>query len=154
MEDGVFVGGRFREVFAKVSDELMNRFGTGAQAAGRSLQGLINTVGGDFQRTLESFAPLANSAAQAILGPLGGSLKQLALSAQIATGEIERVFTQLKESQQDLKDLRTSAGTDGIITADEARQIKAAEQNVAALTVKSKTSQNSRRNSAKLARLL
>ena len=141
MEDGVFVGGRFREVFAKVSDELMNSFGTGAQAAGRSLQGLINTVGGDFQRTLESFAPLANSAAQAILGPLGGSLKQLALSAQIATGEIERVFTQLKESQQDLKDLRASAGTDGIITADEARQIKAAEQNVAALTVKYKSLQ-------------
>ena len=97
MEDGEFVGNRFREVFAKVSDELMNRFGTGAQAAGRSLQGLINTVGGDFQRTLESFAPLANSAAQAILGPLGGSLKQLAISAQIATGEIERVFMQLKE---------------------------------------------------------
>ena len=141
MEDGVFVGGRFREVFAKVSDELMNRFGTGAQAAGRSLQGLINTVGGDFQRTLESFAPLANSAAQAILGPLGGSLKQLALSAQISTGEIERVFTQLKESQQDLKDLRTSAGTDDIITADEAGQIKAAEKNVAALTVKYKSLQ-------------
>jgi tape measure domain-containing protein len=97
MEDGEFVGNRFREVFAKVSDELMNRFGTGAQAAGRSLQGLINTVGGDFQRVLESFSPLANSAAQAILGPLGGSLKQLALSAQIATGEIERVFMQLKE---------------------------------------------------------
>jgi tape measure domain-containing protein len=138
MEDGEFVGNRFREVFAKVSDELMNRFGTGAQAAGRSLQGLINTVGGDFQRTLESFAPLANSAAQAILGPLGGSLKQLALSAQIATGEIERVFMQLKESQQNLEDLRTSAGTDGIITAGEARQIKAAEQNVAALTAKYK----------------
>ena len=141
MEDGEFVGNRFREVFAKVSDELMDRFGTGAQAAGRSLQGLINTVGGDFRRTLESFAPLANSAAQAILGPLGGSLKQLALSAQIATGEIERVFMQLKESQQNLEDLRTSAGTDGIITADEARQIKAAEQNVAALTAKYKSLQ-------------
>jgi tape measure domain-containing protein len=141
MEDGEFVGNRFREVFAKVSDELMNRFGTGAQAAGRSLQGLINTVGGDFQRTLESFAPLANSAAQAILGPLGGSLKQLAISAQIATGEIERVFMQLKESQQELKDLRDSAVTDGIITAKETEQIRAAEQNVAALTAKYKSLQ-------------
>jgi len=141
MEDGEFVGNRFREVFAKVSDELMNRFGTGAQAAGKSLQGLINTVGGDFKRVLESFSPLANSAAQAVLGPLGGSLKQLALSAQIATGEIERVFMQLKESQQELKDLQDSAGTDGIITADEARQIKAAEQNVAALTTKYKSLQ-------------
>ena len=148
MEDGEFVGNRFREVFAKVSDELINRFGTGAQAAGRSLQGLINTVGGDFQRTLESFSPLANSAAQAILGPLGGSLKQLALSAQIATGEIERVFTQLKESQQNLRDLRTSAGTDGIITADEAKQIKAAEQNVAALTAKYKSLQQAARDPA------
>jgi tape measure domain-containing protein len=141
MEDGEFVGERFREVFAKVSDELMNRFGTGAQAAGKSLQGLINTVGGDFQRTLESFSPLANSAAQAILGPLGGSLKQLAISAQIATGEIERVFMQLKESQQELKDLRDSAGTDGIITAKETEQIRAAEQNVAALTAKYKSLQ-------------
>ena len=141
MEDGEFVGNRFREVFAKVSDELMNRFGTGAQAAGKSLQGLINTVGGDFQRVLESFSPLANSAAQSILGPLGGSLKQLALSAQIATGEIERVFVQLKQSQQDLMDLRTSAGTDGIITAEETSQIKAAEQNVAALTARYKSLQ-------------
>ena len=141
MEDGEFVGERFREVFAKVSDELMNRFGTGAQAAGKSLQGLINTVGGDFQRTLESFAPLANSAAQAILGPLGGSLKQLALSAQIATGEIERVFMQLKDSQQELKDLQDSAGTDGIITEKEAEQIRAAGQNVAALTAKYKSLQ-------------
>jgi len=141
MEDGAFVGGRFREVFAKVSDELINRFGTGAQVAGRSLQGLINTVGGDFQRVLESFSPLANSAAQAILGPLGGSLKQLSLSAQIATGEIERVFMQLKQSQQDLMDLRTSAGTDGIITAEETSQIKAAEQNVAALTARYKSLQ-------------
>lgn len=141
MEDGEFVGNRFREVFAKVSDELMNRFGTGAQAAGRSLQGLVNTVGGDFQRTLESFSPLANSAAQAILVPLGGSLKQLSISAQIATGEIERVFIQLKQSQQDLQDLRASAGVDGIITEEESRQIKAAEQNVAALTVKYKSLQ-------------
>ena len=138
MEDGEFVGNRFREVFAKVSDELINRFGTGAQAAGRSLQGLINTVGGDFKRVLESFSPLADSAAQAILGPLGGSLKQLSMSAQIATGEIERVFMQLKESQQDLQNLRTSTGADGIVTDEEARQIQAAEQNVAALTVRYK----------------
>lgn len=141
MEDGEFVGNRFREVFAKVSDELMNRFGTGAQAAGKSLQGLINTVGGDFRRVMESFSPLANSAAQAILGPLGGSLKQLALSAQIATGEIERVFMQLKDSQQELKDLQDSAGTDGIITAEESKQIKAAEQNVGALTLRYKALQ-------------
>ena len=136
MEDGVFTGNKFREVFAKVSDELMTRFGTGAQAAGKSLQGLLSTVGGDVQRTLESFAPLANAAAQAILGPLGGSLQQLALSAQIATGEIERVFMQLKESRQELQDLRDSAGTDGIITAEESKQIKAAEQSVGALTLR------------------
>lgn len=90
---------------------------------------------------MESFSPLANSAAQAILGPLGGSLKQLALSAQIATGEIERVFMQLKDSQQELKDLQDSAGTDGIITAEESKQIKAAEQNVGALTLRYKALQ-------------
>lgn len=125
MEDGEFKGKRFREVFAKVSDELMNRFGTGAQAAGKSLQGLLNTVGGDFQRTLESFAPLANTAAQAILGPLGGALRQLSVSAQIAMGELERIQGQLGTARQDVTDLRAGGGS--------ADQILAAEQNVAAL---------------------
>jgi len=128
MEDGEFVGKRFREVFANVSDELMTRFGTGAQAAGRSLQGLLNTVQGDFQRTLESFAPLANAAAQAILVPLGGSLNQLSKSAQIATGEIERSFTQLQDAQKNLGVLKA-----GGASKDE---IRGAEQSVAALTVR------------------
>jgi len=128
MEDGVFVGGKFREVFAKVSDELMTRFGTGAQAAGKSLQGLLNAVGGDFQRTLESFAPLANIAAQAVLGPLGNALRQLSTSAQIAMGEIERVQGQLGTARQDVLSLREGGAS--------ASQIRAAEQNVAALEVR------------------
>jgi len=128
MEDGVFVGGKFREVFAKVSDELMNRFGTGAQAAGRSLQGLLNTVGGDFQRTLESFAPLANAAAQAILGPLGGAMREISAAAQIAMGEQDRVRKQLEAAQSDVSALKTGGA--------DAKEIKAAEQNVAALTAK------------------
>lgn len=128
MEDGEFVGSKFRDTFAKVADELMKRFGTGAQAAGKSLQGLLNTVQGDFQRTLESFAPLANAAAQAILGPLGGSLKQLSMSAQIATGEVERTFGQLKQAQKDLADLK--------IGGADASEIKAAEKNVAALAAR------------------
>lgn len=125
MEDGVFVGGKFREVFANVSDELMTRFGTGAQAAGKSLQGLLNTVGGDFQRTLESFAPLANIAAQAVLGPLGNALRQLSTSAQIAMGEMERVQGQLGAARQDVLSLREGGAS--------ASQIRAAEQNVVAL---------------------
>jgi len=133
MEDGQFTGNRFREVFAKVSDELITRFGTGAQVAGKSLQGLLNTVQGDFTRTLESFAPLADTAAKAVLGPLSGSLKQLSLSAQIATGEIERSFSQLQQAQQDLSGLRAGGAN--------ADQIKAAEQNVAALTVRYKALQ-------------
>jgi tape measure domain-containing protein len=128
MEDGEFVGSRFREVFAKVSDELMNRFGTGAQAAGKSLQGLLNTVGGDFQRTLESFAPLADTVAQAILVPLGGALRQLSTSAQIAMGEIDRVRAQYKTALGDVRDLRAGGAS--------AVQIKAAEQNVAALAAR------------------
>jgi tape measure domain-containing protein len=128
MEDGEFVGTRFREVFAKVSDELMNRFGTGAQVAGRSLQGLINTVGGDFQRTLESFAPLANAAAQATLGPLTGMLREVSMAAQIAMGEQDRVRKQLEAAQTDVSTLK-AGGAD-------AKEIKAAEQNVAALAAK------------------
>ncbi len=128
MEDGEFKGQRFREVFAKVSDELMNRFGTGAQAAGKSLQGLINTVGGDFQRTLESFAPLANAAAQATLGPLAGMLKEVSMAAQIAMGEQDRVRKQLETAQADVSALK-AGGADP-------KEIKAAEQNVAALTAR------------------
>lgn len=128
MEDGEFTGNRFREVFAKVSDELMNRFGTGAQVAGRSLQGLINTVGGDFQRTLESFAPLANAAAQATLGPLTGMLREVSMAAQIAMGEQDRVRKQLEAAQADVSTLKLGGA--------DAKEIKAAEQNVAALASK------------------
>ena len=128
MEDGEFVGTRFREVFAKVSDELMNRFGTGAQVAGRSLQGLINTVGGDFQRTLESFAPLANAAAQATLGPLTGMLREVSMAAQIAMGEQDRVRKQLEAAQADVATLQMGGA--------DAKEIKAAEQNVAALAAR------------------
>jgi tape measure domain-containing protein len=128
MEDGEFKGKRFREVFAKVSDELMNRFGTGAQAAGKSLQGLINTVGGDFQRTLESFAPLANAAAQATLGPLTGMLREVSVAAQLAMGEQDRVRKQLEAAQSDASALR-AGGAD-------AQEIKAAEQSVATLAAK------------------
>jgi tape measure domain-containing protein len=125
MEDGEFTGNRFREVLAKVSDELMNRFGTGAQAAGRSLQGLINTVGGDFTRTLQSFAPLANAAAQATLGPLTGILRKVSMAAQIAMGEQDRVKKQLEAAQADVSALKTGGA--------DVKEIKAAEQNVAAL---------------------
>ena len=128
MEDGVFTGNKFREVFAKVSDQLIIRFGTGAQVAGKSLQGLINTVGGDFQRTLESFAPMANAAAQATLGPLSGMLKQVSMAAQLTMGEQERVRKQLEDSQKDVSVLKAGGAS--------AKEIKAAEQNVAALAAK------------------
>ena len=128
MEDGVFTGDKFREVFAKVSDELMTRFGTGAQAAGKSLQGLLSTVGGDVQRTLESFAPLANAAAQATLLPLAGMLRDVSMAAQIAMGEQDRVKKQLEDSQKDVSDLKAGGAS--------AKEIKAAEQNVAALAAK------------------
>ena len=41
MEDGEFVGQRFREVFAKVSDELMNRFGASREDTGLTWKGLF-----------------------------------------------------------------------------------------------------------------
>jgi tape measure domain-containing protein len=127
MEDGEFIGNRFREVFAKVSDELMNRFGTGAQAAGKSLQGLLSTVGGEVQRTLESFAPLANAAAQATLAPLVGMLRDVSMAAQIAMGEQDRVKKQLEDSRKDVSALKAGGAS--------AKEIKAAEDNVAALAV-------------------
>jgi len=130
MEDGEFTGNRFREVFAKVSDELINRFGTGAQIAGKSLQGLINTVGGDFTRTLESFAPLADSAAQATLGPLSRMLRDVGIAAQIAMGEVERVQAQIKDAKQIVVDLKVGGA--------KPEQIKAAEQNVLALQMRYK----------------
>ena len=125
LEDGVYQGEKFRELMAKVTDELIDRFGTGAQIAGRSLQGILNTVQGDFQRTLEAFSPLANAAAQAILTPIGGALRQLSMSAQLATGEVDRVKKQLEDQQKIVSDLK--------IGGADADQIRAAEQNVAAL---------------------
>jgi tape measure domain-containing protein len=125
LEDGVYKGEKFRELMAKVTDELIERFGTGAQVAGRSLQGLLNTVQGDFQRTLEAFSPLANAAAQAILVPIGGALRQLSISAQLATGEADRVRKQLEDQQKIVSDLKIGGADTG--------QIRAAEQNVAAL---------------------
>lgn len=125
MEDGEFVGKRFREVFAQVSDELIDRFGSGARAAGQSLQGLINTVGGDFKRTLESFAPLANSAAQAILGPLGTALGTLSNAAKIAFGETERLKGQIGKQKEIVLDLKVGGAS--------AKDIKAAETEVMAL---------------------
>ena len=113
MEAGEFVGSRFRQVFAKVSDELMNRFGTGAQSAAKSLQGLINVVGGDFQRTLESFAPLANAAAESILRPLGGAFRQLSVAAKLATGEKGRLGGQVTKQEELVKDLGAEASLGG-----------------------------------------
>jgi hypothetical protein len=113
MEAGEFVGSRFRQVFAKVSDELMNRFGTGAQSAAKSLQGLINVVGGDFQRTLESFAPLANAAAESILKPLGGAFRQLSVAAKLATGEKGRLGGQVTKQEELVKDLGAEASLGG-----------------------------------------
>lgn len=128
LEKGVYSGSQFRELMTKVTDELINRFGSGAAAAGRSLQGLMNTVQGDFQRTLEAFAPLANSAAQAILVPLGGALKQLSTAAQIATGELERIQGQIKDQKQIVVDLKVGGA--------KPEQIRAAEQSLAALEVR------------------
>jgi tape measure domain-containing protein len=135
MERGEFVGSRFREVFAKVSDELMDRFGTGAQAAARSLQGLINVVGGDFQRTLESFAPLANAAAESILKPLGGAFRQLSVAARLATGEKGRMGGQITQQEKLVQDLGAEASLGGP-DADKAKeQYEGAKQALEALKI-------------------
>lgn len=135
MENGEFVGNRFREVFAKVSDELMNRFGTGAQAAARSLQGLINTVGGDFRRTLESFGPLANSAAESILKPLGAAFRQLSVAARLATGERGRLSGQVTQQEGLVQDLRGEADLGGPDAAKAEEQYKGAKQALEALKI-------------------
>ena len=125
MEDGEFTGNRFREVFAKVSDELLNRFGTGAQAAGKSLQGLTNVVKSDFLRSLEALSPLADAAAKAILQPASSFLKQFQLSAKIATGELYRLEGQVSDAKKVVDELKIGGG--------DPQEIKAAEQSLAAL---------------------
>jgi tape measure domain-containing protein len=108
MEAGEFTGAKFRETIAKVTDELIKRFGTGAQAAGRSLQGLTNTIKGDFIRTLESLAPVVDSVAQATLIPLSRVLKQFSSAASIAMGEMERLQNQIGKQKELLGELRVS----------------------------------------------
>jgi tape measure domain-containing protein len=108
MEAGEFTGAKFRETIAKVTDELIKRFGTGAQAAGQSLQGLTNTIKGDFIRTLESLAPVVDSVAQATLIPLSRVLKQFSSAASIAMGEMERLQNQIGKQKELLGELRVS----------------------------------------------
>lgn len=125
LEDGIYTGAKFRDLMAKVTDELIERFGTGAQVAGRSLQGLLNSVQGDFQRTLEALAPFADAAAKAILLPLSRGLKSFSASAQIASGEMGRLEKQIETAKQTAADVRLGGGDES--------DIRAAEQNVAAL---------------------
>jgi tape measure domain-containing protein len=100
MEAGEFTGNKFRETIAKVTDELIDRFGSGAQAAGKSLQGLTNIIKGDFIRTLEALTPLVNSVAQATLIPLGNVLKQFSSATRVAMGEMSRLEQQIEKQKQ------------------------------------------------------
>jgi tape measure domain-containing protein len=100
MEDGMYKGEKFRQLMSSVSDELITRFGTGAQIAGKSLQGLLNTMGGNFTRVLESFAPLANSAAESILLPISNAMNQFGKAAQVAMGEAALVKRQLDQAKE------------------------------------------------------
>ena len=125
IEDGIYSGSKFRELMAGVTDELIRRFGTAAQVAGKSLQGLLNTVQGEFIRTLEALTPLANTAAQSILGPLGGALKQFSTAARVAMGETTMITKQIADAEKAVKDLK-DGGAD-------ASQIRGAEQSLAAL---------------------
>lgn len=129
MEDGQFVGRRFQEVFAKVSEELINRFSTGAQAASRSIVGLTNKVQGEFTRTLEALAPFANTAIQAVVGPLPAMLRELGLAAQVSSGEIGRLQLQLQQAEQELKGLKATPGIDPKV-------IQGAAQSVAAYKIR------------------
>jgi tape measure domain-containing protein len=125
MEAGEFTGNKFRETIAKVTDELIDRFGSGAQEAGKSLQGLTNVIKGDFVRTLEALAPLVNSVAQATLIPLGNALKQFASATSIAMGEMDRLGQQIEKQKQLIGELQV-AGVDS-------DQIKKAEVALLAL---------------------
>ena len=137
IEDGVYSGTKFRDLMSKVTEELITRFGSGASAAGRSLQGLINVVKGDFTRTLESLAPLANSAAEAILKPLGGALRQLSTATKLATGERGRLSGQVTKQEQVVQELRIVAAEDrgGPNEAKSLEQYKGAKQSLAALNI-------------------
>jgi tape measure domain-containing protein len=111
MEAGEFTGNKFRETIAKVTDELIDRFGSGAQAAGKSLQGLTNIIKGDFIRTLEALTPLVNSVAQATLIPLGNVLKQFSSATRVAMGEMGRLEQQIEKQKQLIGELEV-AGVD------------------------------------------
>ena len=135
IEDGVYSGAKFRDLMSKVTEELITRFGSGASAAGRSLQGLINIVKGDFTRTLESFAPLANSAAESILKPLGGALRQLSVATKLATGERGRVGGQVAQQEKVVQDLGATAALGGPNGAKAQEQYERAKESLEALKV-------------------
>ena len=137
IEDGVYSGAKFRDLMSKVTEELITRFGSGASAAARSLQGLMNVVKGDFTRLLESFAPLANSAAEAILKPLGGALRQLSVATKLATGERGRLGGQVTKQEKVVQELGAVAAVErgGPNEAKSLEQYKGAKQSLAALNI-------------------
>jgi lambda family phage tail tape measure protein len=135
LEAGEFTGNKFKETIAKVTDELMNRFGTGAQVAGKSLQGLINTVGGDFKRLLESFAPLSNAAAQSILKPLGGALRQLSVAAKLSGGEQGRLSGQITQQEVIVAELGKQVQLGGPDVESAKKQYEGAKGSLEALKI-------------------
>jgi tape measure domain-containing protein len=135
MEDGMYSGEKFRDLMSKVTEELITRFGSGASAAGRSLQGLINIVKGDFTRTLESFAPLANSAAESILKPLGGALRQLSTAAKLATGERGRKGAQITQQERLVQELGATVALGGPDVEKAKEQYLGAKQSLEALKI-------------------
>jgi tape measure domain-containing protein len=75
LEDGVYKGGKMRELLRNVGDEMNREFGPGAEGAAKTFQGAINRMQTATTKLYESFEPAAIGIMNAVMVPFVQTLK-------------------------------------------------------------------------------
>jgi tape measure domain-containing protein len=77
LEDGVYKGGKMRELLRNVADEMNKEFGPGAEGAAKTFQGAMNRMQTATAKLYESFEPAAIGVLNTVAVPLVNTLKNL-----------------------------------------------------------------------------
>jgi tape measure domain-containing protein len=77
LEDGVYKGGKMRELLRNVALGMNKEFGPGAEGAAKTFQGAINRMQTATQKLYESFEPAAIGVLNTVAVPLVNTLKNL-----------------------------------------------------------------------------
>jgi tape measure domain-containing protein len=77
LEDGVYKGGKMRELLRNVGNEMNKEFGPGAEGAAKTFQGAFNRMDTALTKFYESFEPAAISVLNAVMVPLVDTIKNV-----------------------------------------------------------------------------